>query len=66
MAGAVLQAKWEDDKTIAIAGAEEIEDEEIRPSVWKYNLVTNKMELYQYQDTIHADIKGYTEQKLNQ
>lgn len=64
-AGTVLQAKWEGDHTIAIAGAEEVEEGKIKPSIWKYDWTTGKMELYQYPDAIHANIKDYTEQGLN-
>jgi hypothetical protein len=62
--GTVLQAKWEDNNTIAIAGAQEVEDEKIKPSIWRYDLSTGKMELYQYSDAINADIKDYAEQWL--
>ena len=62
--GTVLQAKWENDTTIAIAGAQEVEEGKIRPSVWRYDLVTGTMELYQYSDTIEANIKDYAEQWL--
>ena len=64
-AGTVLQAKWDDDNTIAIVGAEEVEGGKIKPSIWKYDWITGKMELYQYPDAIHANIKDYTEQGLN-
>ncbi len=64
-AGTVLQAKWDGDNTIAIVGAEEVEEGKIKPSVWKYDWTTGKMELYQYPDAIHANIKDYTEKGLN-
>jgi hypothetical protein len=62
--GTVLQAKWEDDNTVAIAGAQEVEEEKIKPSVWRYDLQTGRMELYQYNDAIGANIKDYAEQWL--
>lgn len=64
-AGTVLQAKWNDDNSIAIVGAEEVEGGKIKPSIWNYDWTTGKMELYQYPDAIHANIKDYTEQGLN-
>lgn len=62
--GTVLQAKWENDTAIAIAGAQEVEEGKIRPSVWRYDLATGTMELYQYSDAIDANIKDYAEQWL--
>ncbi len=63
--GTVLQVKWEGDSTVDIVGVEEVDQGKIRPSIWRYHLPTGKMELYQYADSITANIKDYTEQKLN-
>jgi len=62
--GTVLQAKWDDDKTVSIAGAQEVEGGKIKPSVWRYNLTTGVTGLYQYNDAINADINDYAEQWL--
>jgi hypothetical protein len=62
--GTVLQAKWDDDITISIAGAQEVEEGKIKPSIWRYNLATGATELYQYSDAIKANINDYAEKWL--
>ncbi|HEU4634393.1 MAG TPA: hypothetical protein VFS22_10430 [Flavisolibacter sp.] len=62
--GTVLQAKWENGNTVAIAGAQEVEEGKLKPSIWRYNLATGKTELYQYSDVINANIQDYAEQWL--
>lgn len=62
--GTVLQAKWEDANTVAIAGAQEVEEGKLKPSVWRYDLQTGKTELYQYSDAITVNIQDYAQQWL--
>jgi hypothetical protein len=64
-AGTVLEAKWENNHSILLAVAEEVPGGEIKPSIWRYDLTNKRMEFYTYKDTINANIKNYTEEKLN-
>ena len=64
-AGTVLDAKWENDHVVLLAGAEEVDAENIKPTLWRYDLHNNRMEWYSYTGRIQAHIHDYTEEKLN-
>jgi hypothetical protein len=55
----VQQAKWENGNTIFLAGVEEAGTDALKPVLWKINLPQKTMEIYNYEDTLHATISNY-------
>ena len=60
----VLDAKWLNEQEIIVAGAEDIGHNNLKPVLWKVNLVANSMQLYTYPDTINARVVDYLKQAL--
>jgi hypothetical protein len=61
----ILDARWENPNTILIAAAEDLGDNRIKPSFIRYYLDQDNYEVFQYKDTLQADVSNYTEQMLN-
>ncbi len=57
--GTVMDASWEDDQTIMIAGAKEIVGDSLRPVIWKYEIPSRTWHIYTYKEMIAADGYGY-------
>jgi hypothetical protein len=55
----VHQAKWEQEKSIFMAGVEEIGPDSVKPVLWKINLQDKTMEIYNYRDTLHAKVSNF-------
>ena len=61
----VQQAKWENGNTVFLAGVEEAGPDSIKPVLWKINLDEKTMDVYQYSDTLHANVSNYAPVKTN-
>lgn len=61
---AVLDAQWLGDGTILIAGAEIINDEQLKPILWKIEPSANKTETFYYTDTLTAQLRDYKDERL--
>jgi hypothetical protein len=55
----VQQAKWENDHTIFLAGVEETATDAVKPLLWKINLADKTMEIYNYRDTLQANVGNF-------
>jgi hypothetical protein len=55
----VQQAKWENDHTVFLAGVEEAGQDAVKPVLLKINLAERTMEVYEYRDTLQANVSNY-------
>lgn len=62
----ILDAKWLDTEEVAIAGAEVISDQQIKPIIWKISLPEDKMETEFYTDTITANVEAIRQARFSQ
>ena len=62
----VLDARWTSPKEILLAGAEQINDQTIKPMLWKINLVDSSMISFDYSDTLNAKLYDYVEEKFKE
>lgn len=60
----VLEARWKSDHEIVMAGAEQLDDQKIKPLAWQYNLTDSLMQTFTYDETIAANMKGFKDQKF--
>lgn len=60
----LLDAKWTAAKEILLAGAEQIDDEKIKPLLWRINLADSHMVSFSYHDTLQAKVYNYVEEKF--
>lgn len=61
---AALDARWLSNNQVAIAGAELIGDDKIKPIIWKLTLPNHEVETEFYTDTVHANIPAIREQRF--
>jgi hypothetical protein len=61
---AALDARWLSKNQIAIAGAELVGDNQIKPIIWKITLPNRDVETEFYIDTVHANIPVIREQRF--
>lgn len=61
----ILDAAWTSADELMITGAETIEDEKIKPLLWKINLAQKNKQLFSYPDTVKAAAYSYVEEKLD-
>jgi hypothetical protein len=61
---AALDARWLSNDQVAIAGAELVGDNKIKPIIWKLTLPSHQVETEFYTDTVHADIPAIREQRF--
>lgn len=61
---AALDARWLSKDQVAIAGAELVGDNQIKPIIWKVTLPNHEVETEFYTDTVHADIPAIREQRF--
>lgn len=59
----VFDARWNSDNEIVMAGAEQLQNNEIKPVAWQYNLSDSTMQTFSYNEAIAADMKGYMQNK---
>ncbi|MBD0366307.1 MAG: hypothetical protein ICV53_09425 [Flavisolibacter sp.] len=62
---AVLDAAWLNDKIILIAGAEIVNDEQLKPIIWKIDPVNHKRETFFYSDTLTASVLQYEDKRIH-
>ena len=55
-----------DTEEVAIAGAEVISDQQIKPIIWKISLPEDKMETEFYTDTITANVEAIRQGRFSQ
>ena len=60
----VFEARWNNDNEIVMAGAEQVDNQKIKPLVWQYNLADSLMQTFTYDEAIAANMKGFKDQKL--
>ncbi|MEI6947557.1 hypothetical protein V9K67_10220 [Paraflavisolibacter sp. H34] len=58
-------ARWVNGNELLLAGAEEINAEQVVPKVWKLDLASNSLDVYAYPDTITAHMDQYLQQKFS-
>jgi hypothetical protein len=61
---AALDARWLSNNEVAIAGAEIVGEELIKPIVWKITLPDGGVETEFYTDTVHANLSAIREQRF--
>lgn len=61
---AALDARWLSNNEVAIAGAEIVGEELIKPIIWKITLPGGQVETEFYTDTVRADISAIREQRF--
>jgi hypothetical protein len=58
--GAVLDARWQDNQTVLIMGANEIAGKDsLRPVIWKYVVPTGSWSVYTYEKMVPADWSSF-------
>jgi hypothetical protein len=57
--GTVMDAKWLDNSTLMIAGANEVSGDSIRPVIWKYEIPAKAWYVYTYDKMIPNDAGSY-------
>lgn len=57
--GTVMDAKWLDNSTLIIAGANEVSGDSIRPVIWKYEVPSKAWYVYTYDKMIPNDAGSY-------
>ena len=57
--GVVMDAKWTDNNTIMIAGANEMNGDSIRPVIWTYDIPSKAWSVYTYDKMIAADASNF-------
>jgi hypothetical protein len=62
--GSLLEARWENDHTVLMAGIMEMEGDSVRPALWRYDLQQKRREVYRYPEMIRADISDFREKPL--
>ena len=62
--GSLLDARWENDHTVLMAGIMEMEGDSVRPALWRYDLQQKKREVYRYPELVRADISDYREKPI--
>lgn len=55
----VQQAKWVNDHTFFMAGVEEAGQDAVKPVLWKIDLANKTMNVYNYRDTLQANVSNY-------
>ena len=60
----VFDARWNSDNEIVMAGAEQLQNNQLKPVAWQYNLTDSTMQTFNYNEAIAADMKGYKEQTV--
>lgn len=60
----VFDARWNSDNEIVMAGAEQLQNNQIKPIAWQYNLTDSTMQTFTYNEAIAADMKGYKQQSI--
>jgi len=60
----LLDAKWISDKDILIGGAEEINEDQIKPLLWQISLTDGSQQLLVYRDTLKGNVRQYLSGKL--
>ena len=60
----VLEARWNGNNEIVMAGAEQVDNQKIKPLVWQYNLTDSLMQTFTYDEAIAANMKGFKDQKI--
>jgi hypothetical protein len=61
---AALDARWLSNNQVAIAGAEIVGEQQIKPIIWKITLPGGQVETEFYTDTVRADIPAIREQRF--
>ena len=62
--GSLLDARWENDHTVLMAGIMEMEGDSVRPALWRYDLQQKKREVYRYPELVRANISDYREKPI--
>lgn len=60
----VFDARWNSNNEIVMAGAEQLQNNQVKPIAWQYNLSDSTMQTFNYNEAIAADMKGYKEQTI--
>lgn len=60
----VLEARWKGDNEIVMAGAEQLDNEKVKPLAWQYNLADSMMQTFTYDEAIAANMKGFKDEKI--
>lgn len=55
----VFEAKWNGDNEVIMAGAEQLQNNSIKPIIWQYNLSDSTLQMYSYDEAVTADMKGF-------
>ena len=63
--GTIMDAKWADNQTVLIAGANEVKADSIRPVIWKYEVPTKAWSVYTYRNMIPAVANNYPKKWMN-
>jgi hypothetical protein len=61
----VYDAKWINNKELMLAGSEAVENNQLKPMVWRINLADSSMQVFTYNKEVKADLKGYVTNKMN-
>jgi hypothetical protein len=61
---AAIDAQWLSNTEVAIAGAEIVGEELIKPIIWKITLPGGQVETEFYTDTVHANLPAIREQRF--
>lgn len=61
---AALDARWLSNNQVAIAGAELLDGQQVKPIIWKVTLPGGEVETEFYTDTVRADIPAIREQRF--
>jgi hypothetical protein len=60
----IQQAKWQDGTTVFLAGVEEVGQDAVKPVLWKFNLPQKTVQLYNYRDTLQANMGNFLPEHL--
>jgi hypothetical protein len=60
----VFEARWNNNNEIVMAGAEQVDNQKIKPLAWQYNLTDSVMQTYTYDEAIAANMKNFKDQKI--
>ncbi len=60
----VFDARWNSDNEIVMAGAEQLQNNQVKPIAWQYNLTDSVMQTFTYDEAIAANMKGYKDQTM--
>jgi len=60
----VFDARWNSDNEIVMAGAEQLQNNQVKPMAWQYNLTDSTMQTFNYNEAIAADTRAYKEQTI--